>query len=91
MTVIFGVLIFTLTGFVSAQTNTPSNQPSLTCTANKTDQEIGNDVTWRAEPVGFSGNLTYRWTGKDEVSGTGSTLTTSYRTTGIKTAIVSVN
>lgn len=61
---------------------------SATCTVNKTSVNIGESVTYTANATGGTGGYNYSWSGV--VTGSGSTKSTSFNTTGSKNASVTV-
>ncbi len=62
--------------------------PSLnaTCASNTTSTHIGENVVYTATVTGGTGSYTYAWSGTDNLSGTESSVTKSYSTSGTKTA-----
>ncbi len=67
-----------------------SGDMQVACYADKLSVTRGALVKWSVEAVGGSGNYTYTWTGSEGLSGSGTTVATSYDTTGVKTASVVV-
>jgi hypothetical protein len=63
---------------------------SVSCSANTTYTTTGSYVTWNAYPSGGYSNYSYRWSGTDNLYGTGSSVTTYYHTPGNKYAYVTV-
>lgn len=71
----------------SPTTYDPSYQEfNLRCTVNSADALFNQQVTFSAVPVGGKGPYQYNWTG--DVSGTTSSITTSFNTPGFKVATV---
>ena len=70
----------------------PSNDAGLDigCYADPTTAAVDQPVTWTAEVTGGIGPYTYSWSGSDDLSGNGSSVTKYYSTGGDKSAIVSV-
>jgi hypothetical protein len=60
------------------------------CYADPTTATANQPVTWTAEVTGGVAPYTYSWTGSDGLSGTGSSVTQYYSTSGSKNAIVAV-
>ena len=61
---------------------------TASCAISTSTAQTGQNVTWTATGGGGDGNYAYEWHG--DVSGSGSSITNSYNTTGIKQATVSV-
>ncbi len=66
------------------------NPISVSCTANPSNASVNDTVTFTAHITGNASNPTYSWSGTDGISGSSSTITKSFSTTGTKTATVSV-
>ncbi|MDB5259572.1 MAG: Immunoglobulin-like repeat containing protein domain [Candidatus Taylorbacteria bacterium] len=66
------------------------SQLSVSCVANASFAPIGQNVQWTANASGGNGGYTYRWTGTDGVSSSGSYLGVNYGTPGVKYASVTV-
>jgi len=69
--------------------------PPLTavCSASPDPAEVNTQVTWTADVEGgerAEKTYSYSWAGDDGLSGTGKTITKTYSTTGIKTALATV-
>jgi hypothetical protein len=60
------------------------------CSVSPDSASTGQSVTWTASPSGGNGSYTYAWSGTDGLSGTNSSVTTSYGSTGVKTASVAI-
>jgi hypothetical protein len=61
------------------------------CSAHRSDAYTGDSVTWRAQGVsGGNGNYTYSWSGTNGLSGSGSSVSKTYRSDGIKNATVTI-
>ncbi len=77
-------------------TNTPPPTPApvpplvVSCYANPTSVQTGQNVTWSANVSGGNGAYTYSWTGTDGLSGSSQTVSKSYSNEGTKGATVVV-
>ena len=60
------------------------------CYADPTTATPNQPVTWTAEVTGGQAPYTYSWTGSDGLTGSGSSVTKYYSTSGDKSALVSV-
>ncbi len=60
------------------------------CYADPTTATPNQPVTWTAEVTGGVAPYTYSWTGSDGLSGSGSSVTKYYDTSGNKSAIVNI-
>ncbi len=59
------------------------------CISNPTSANIGSTITWSVTNVsGGTGNYTYSWSGTDGLSGSGSSISKAYTTSGTKNATV---
>ena len=80
---------------VTKQSPTPVNviprpaPDSLTCSGSPQVIRMGETVTWTAVP-NPAGNYTYEWSGDDNLSGDEQVITKVYRTSGLKSATVSL-
>jgi len=61
---------------------------SASCYPNTTSTNIGNTITWRASVSGGTGSYSYVWSGTEGLSGSGSSVSKSYYSTGTKYASV---
>jgi len=66
------------------------NQLSVSCVANPSSANIGDNVTYTATVSGGTGNSFYSWNGTDGLFGQNQSVTKSYSTSGTKTANVTV-
>ena len=71
------------------------NQPvnanlDIGCYADPTTAVANQPVTWSAEATGGQSPYTYSWSGSDGLSGSGSSITKYYSTSGDKSALVTV-
>jgi len=62
----------------------------VSCVANPSSIQTGNSTTFTANPTGGTGTYTYSWSGTDGLSGSGSYVSKTYSTAGVKTATVIV-
>jgi hypothetical protein len=60
------------------------------CIANPRYVNINDTVTWTAHPTGGTGNYEYTWSGWDNLSGTGNSVTKSYSYAGDKPSTVTI-
>ncbi|MES2014602.1 MAG: CARDB domain-containing protein [Patescibacteria group bacterium] len=60
------------------------------CSVSPTTASTGTAVTWTAVPSGGTGTYTYSWSGTDSLSGTTSSVSKTYTTSGAKTASVTI-
>ncbi|HVB20168.1 MAG TPA: hypothetical protein VNF51_02730 [Candidatus Paceibacterota bacterium] len=67
-----------------------SQPPTAACTGSPTPAYINQSVTWSATASGGSGSYTYSWTGTDGLSGTSSSVSKAYTTSGLKYATTTV-
>jgi hypothetical protein len=77
----------------SNPTSTPYPSFSAFCDASPDTPTVGSTVTWTATATGGSGNFSYEWSGDsgdDSISGSSSTTTKNYTTTGLKSASAKV-
>ncbi len=74
----------------SGQGNLQNGSLVVACAAGARTVNVGTPVTWSAEATGGNGQYVYSWTGSDGLSGSRSSVATSYETTGTKTASVTV-
>jgi len=70
-------------------TESPANL-SVSCSATPSSAVIGGSVAWNATASGGSGSYTYSWTGTDSLSGSNSSVSKTYSTSGEKIATVTV-
>jgi hypothetical protein len=61
------------------------------CFADRTAATVNQSVTWAVEVTGGSGQYSYSWSGTDGLSGSGSTVSKNYDTTGTKNAAVLIS
>ncbi len=88
ITAVLATAILSFTGFVKVQADTAV---TATCSALGDLSQPGVSITWTATAGGGDGtNYTYNWSGTDGLSGTASTATQTYSTSGRKTANVTV-
>jgi hypothetical protein len=81
----FASLVF----FAFSQNTFAAGSLSISCSGNPESITVGSSVRWRASVSG-STEYRYSWTGTDRLSGSHSTVTKTYSSTGIKTAILTV-
>ncbi|MFZ2038550.1 MAG: carboxypeptidase-like regulatory domain-containing protein, partial [Minisyncoccia bacterium] len=62
---------------------------SVTCSGSPSSLAINGNVVWTAVPLDGSG-YTYSWSGTDSLSGTNSTTSLTYTTSGTKNAFITV-
>lgn len=62
----------------------------VSCSANPNPQSVNASVIWHANVSGDQGPYTYSWSGSEGLSGSASSVSKSYATTGTKTASVTV-
>lgn len=67
-----------------------SNNLDIGCYADPTSVTANQPITWTAEVTGGTAPYTYSWTGSDGLTGSQSSATKYYSTTGNKSAIVSI-
>ncbi len=65
-------------------------QVAVSCSVSPTSAYTGQTVTWSSTLTGGSGPFTYSWSGTDGLSGSGSSASIAYTTSGTKTATVQV-
>ena len=71
--------------------STPVNDNlTVSCSANKSNIDIDESVTWRAYPAGGTGSYSYDWSGTDGLDSSNQNFTWSYDDNGTKHANVSV-
>ncbi|MEI7513137.1 MAG: PKD domain-containing protein [bacterium] len=63
---------------------------SLSCSADRSNIDVDESVTWRAYASGGSGSFSYSWSGTDGLSGSGSQISKTYNSIGSKNAHVTV-
>ena len=63
---------------------------SVSCSASPSSVTTGSNVTFTATVSGGKTSYAYTWSGADSLSGSGSTVTKSYSTTGTKNAKITV-
>ena len=63
---------------------------SVSCVGSPGNPYIGQPVTWSSSVSNGSGPYTYSWSGDESLSGTTSSITKSYTSTGIKNARVNI-
>ncbi|MFA6227417.1 MAG: PKD domain-containing protein [Candidatus Paceibacterota bacterium] len=84
----------TATSSVTCTTNIYSDslpsELSASCSASPSSVYTGNSIIWSAIALGGMGNYTYLWTGTDSLSGTLSTTSLTYSSSGTKDATVVV-
>lgn len=61
-----------------------------TCSASPSSISTGGSATWTASPTGGNGVYTYSWSGTDSLTGSASSVSKTYSTTGAKTATVRI-
>lgn len=61
---------------------------SASCYPNTSSTNIGNTITWRASVSGGTGSYSYVWSGTEGLSGSGSSVSKAYYSTGTKYASV---
>ena len=66
------------------------NNLTVGCAADTATARPGMDVTWSVEALGGVGPYSYSWSGSEGLSGSQTSVTTSYDYTGSKTASVTV-
>ena len=54
------------------------------CTVDNSQTYVNRSVTWTVAPSGGSGQYSYSWSGTDNQTGSNSTLSASYATSGVK-------
>jgi hypothetical protein len=84
---IFGALLFSIFIFPLIASADTLN---VSCSSNPSNPYIGDNVTYYASASGGNGSYTYSWTGSDNATGFGSTLTRSYYNLGQQSATVTV-
>jgi hypothetical protein len=60
------------------------------CTANISNPNVGDNVTYTVYPSGGNGYYSYTWSGTDGLSGSSPTISKSYSYSGSKTAYVQI-
>ncbi|MFA5935106.1 MAG: hypothetical protein WC827_04435, partial [Candidatus Paceibacterota bacterium] len=73
---------------VVSETSAPNFTAS--CKPNKTSIEIGESIIWTAISSGTYPGYKYTWSGTDSLSGSNSSVTKTYNSSGTKTASVTV-
>jgi hypothetical protein len=68
----------------------PSYNLDIGCYADPTNARVNQPVTWSVEVTGGMAPYTYNWSGTDNLTGSLSSITKYYNSTGSKSAIVSV-
>ena len=68
--------------------NNNNNNLDAVCVASPSNPNVGQTVTWTANAYGGNGSYSYSWSG--DVYGNGSSVNTSYNTTGTRYATVRV-
>jgi hypothetical protein len=63
---------------------------SLSCSADRSNIDVDESVTWRAYASGGSGSFSYSWSGTDGLSGSGRQISKTYNSIGSKNAHVTV-
>jgi fimbrial isopeptide formation D2 family protein len=76
---------------VSATDATYAPEISISCQPNKTSAQVGESVVWSSQVSGGCGDYSYSWLGSDNLSGTGSSVTKTYNSTGTKSAMLTVH
>ena len=64
---------------------------NVSCSSNPSNPYTGDNVSYYANVSGGNGNYTYSWTGTDNATGYGSTMTHAYNSLGQQSATVTVN
>lgn len=76
----------------SIEISEPAPDPlSVSCSPSPSSVKTGNSVTWSASVSGGLAPFTYSWSGDDSLSGSDSSVTTSYSTIGTKNAKLDVS
>ncbi len=63
---------------------------TVSCAGNPTNPNINQNVNWTATVNNATGNISYSWSGTNDLSGSGSTVSKSYSSSGTKNATVNV-
>jgi plastocyanin len=72
-------------GWTPVNVSGSQESPSVSCTPNPTDVQVGDTVVWTPSAAGFTGTPSYSWTtvgGGSPSSGNGSTFSDSYSAAG---------
>jgi hypothetical protein len=76
---------------ISQEVPPPPATLNGSCTASPTNAQVGDSIFFSASGVtGGTGSYTYSWTGTDNLSGTGSSISKTYNTIGTKTATLHI-
>lgn len=67
-----------------------NNNLDIGCYVDPTNAKVNQPVTWSAEVTGGMAPYNYSWSGSDDLSGSQSSVTKFYNTSGSKSAIVTV-
>jgi hypothetical protein len=92
----YNVLVFVRDEFGVHDEKTVSftvvNPFSATCSASPAGPEVGDVVTWTANPTGGTGSYTYKWSGTSpmQANTTGKSVNVTYLSAGKKNASVTV-
>ena len=81
---------YTNTTNTNYQNTTNSGGLIVACAADARTVNVGTPVTWSVESTGGNGQYAYSWTGSDGLTGSQTSIATSYTSTGSKTASVTV-
>ena len=81
---------YTNTTNTNYQNTTNSGGLIVACAADARNVNVGTPVTWSVESTGGNGQYSYSWTGSDGLTGSQTSIATSYTSTGSKTASVTV-
>ncbi len=77
---------------VVTQTPPPPADLQGSCMANTSGSQVGDTVTWSTVGVtGGTGSFTYSWSGDEGLSGSGSSVSKVYATSGTKNATVVIS
>ncbi len=60
------------------------------CSITPTNTETGKAVVWTASASGGTGNISYSWSGTEGLSGSGTSVSKTYTTEGVKTGSVTI-
>lgn len=78
------------TGGTTTGSSTTTGQLAVSCTAQSAESYTGRSTSWRASVSGGTPPYSYSWSNADGATGTDSTLTFDYATSGVRRPTVTV-
>lgn len=81
----------TVTDSVAVSLGSDNSALSASCFANPSSTVVNNNIVWTAQASGGNGSYTYSWSGLDGLSGSGSSVSKTYSSSGAKSASVKVS